>query len=180
MASNLDFAIDSRRSYARPGFASRSVSLFGHERLFLRPDLCFPATVARAALSKARSGTAAMHTHGKEPPFDRRARGGRLFRRQGAWRSARIIGGNVCTKTMRALPGAVGKASQDYFYAPAAVARLLFAADAIAAKSIAVRAVRRKRGVAIKGRRALGTKRASADGRCTRSVVADIAPGIAA
>jgi hypothetical protein len=81
---------------------------------------------------------------------------------------------------MRALPKVVGKTSQDYFYVPAAVARLLSAADAIVAKSIAHGAVRRKRGVAIKGRRAPGTKRASADARCTRSVVADIAPGIAA
>src|SRR5262245_14006062 len=43
-----------------------------------QPASALPATVARGALSKARSSAAAMPTDCEEPPFDKQARIGRL------------------------------------------------------------------------------------------------------
>jgi hypothetical protein len=81
---------------------------------------------------------------------------------------------------MHARPAAVREIAADYICAPAAVVRFLFVADAIAATSIAAQAVHRKRGVATKGRPALGTKRASVEGNYTPSAAANIAPGTGA
>jgi len=71
----------------------------------------------------------------------------------------------------------VGKAPADSIFAPAAVVRFSFAADAIVATSIAAEVVRRRPGVATKGRRALGIKPAPAGASCTPTAIVDIGPG---
>jgi hypothetical protein len=66
----------------------------------------------------------------------------------------------------------VEAAPADSIFALAAVVRFSFAADAIVATSIAVKAVRRRRDVATKERRARGIKRAYAAASCTPSAIA--------
>lgn len=79
-----------------------------------------------------------------------------------------------------ALPAASRTALAVYFSAPAVVVSLWYVADVTVAKCIVAAIVRWKHGVANRERLVPGIRRPIADDRCTHSVTADIAPGIAA
>jgi len=161
---------------------------------------CVPACPHRDLCARRLSNARERHRrhaqHGEEPPFDRRAREGRLICRRGAslrgrvqreqnWKTGEALTGNgqrgICCSRIKHAPPAVRRIPvAGSLFAPGAVVRFCCVADVIVAKCIVAAIVRWKHGVAIRGRLAAGTKQPPVDGRCTQSVAANTGPGTAA